>query len=52
MAEKVADLDLLKNIVLVQLLDNSCFECRTPEGDRILPKCGRAGEFMWKANCA
>ncbi len=46
LAGKVADLDPSKNIVLVQLLDNSCFECRTPEGDRILPKRGRDGKYV------
>jgi hypothetical protein len=45
LAEKVSDLDPTKNVVLVQLLNNSCYECRNPDGDRILPKRGKDGKF-------
>ncbi len=45
LAEKVSDLDPTKNVILVQLLDNSCYECRTPDGDRILPKHGKDRKF-------
>jgi hypothetical protein len=45
LADKISDLDPKKNVILVQLLDNSCYECKTPEGDRILPKRGKDGRF-------
>ncbi len=45
LADKISDLDPRKNVILVQLLDNSCYECKTPEGDRILLKLGKYGRF-------
>jgi hypothetical protein len=45
LADKISDLNPRKNVILVQLLDNSCYECKTPEGDRILPKRGKDGRF-------
>ncbi len=45
LAEKVSDLDPNDNVIVIQLLDNSSFECKTPSGDRILPKRGRDGKF-------
>jgi hypothetical protein len=38
LAEKIRDLDPSNTVVSIQLLDNSCFECKTPAGDRILPR--------------
>jgi hypothetical protein len=45
LAEKISDLDPKKNVILVQLLDNSCFECKTQDGDRVLPKRGKDGKY-------
>jgi hypothetical protein len=45
LADKISDLDPKKNIILVQLLDNSCYECKTQDGDRVLPKRGKDGKF-------
>jgi hypothetical protein len=45
LAEKVSDLDPNDNVVVIQLLDNSSYECKTPSGDRILPKRGRDGKY-------
>jgi hypothetical protein len=32
-------------MIVIQLLDNSVFECLTEQGDRILPKRGKDGKF-------
>ncbi len=45
LAEKVSDLDPNDNVIVIQLLDNSSYECKTLNGDRILPKRGRDGKF-------
>jgi hypothetical protein len=45
LAEKVSDLDPNDNVIVIQLLDNSSYECKTPNSDRILPKRGRDGKF-------
>jgi hypothetical protein len=38
--EKVNDLSPSKLIIIIQLLYNSVFQCKTVNGDRILPKKG------------
>jgi hypothetical protein len=45
LAERVSDLDPENTVVVIQLLDNSVFECHTDQGDRILPKRGKDGKF-------
>jgi hypothetical protein len=45
LAEKVLDLDPNDNVIVIQLLDNSSNECKTTNGDRVLPKRGRDGKF-------
>jgi hypothetical protein len=45
LADKISDLDSKKNVILVQLLDNSCYECKTQDGDRVLPKRGKDGKY-------
>jgi hypothetical protein len=45
LAERVSDLDPENTVVMIQLLDNSVFECHTDQGDRILPKRGKDGKF-------
>jgi hypothetical protein len=45
LAERVSDLDPDKTVVVIQLLDNSVFECLTEHGDRVLPKWGGGGKF-------
>jgi hypothetical protein len=45
LAERVADLDPENTVVLIQLLDNSVFECLTEQGDKVLPKRGGDGKF-------
>jgi hypothetical protein len=45
LAERVSDLDPDNTMFVIQLLDNSVFECLTEQGDRILPKRGKDGKF-------
>jgi hypothetical protein len=45
LAEKISDLDSAKFVVIIQLLDNSWFECRLPEGNQPLPLRGRDGRY-------
>jgi hypothetical protein len=45
LAERVVDLDPENTVVLIQLLDNSVFECPTEQGDKVLPKRGGDGKF-------
>ncbi len=45
LAEKIRDLDPSNTVVYIQLVDNSCFECKTPEGDRILPRRQTDGRY-------
>ncbi len=37
LTEKVSDLDPNNFVVVIQLLDNSVYECKLPNGDRVLP---------------
>jgi hypothetical protein len=48
LAERVSDLDPDNTMVVIQLLDNSVFECLTEQGDRILPKRGKDGKSTLK----
>jgi hypothetical protein len=43
--EKIAELDPSSTVVLIQLLDNSIYQCTLPNGDRILPRKGRDGKY-------
>jgi hypothetical protein len=43
--DKTRDLDPSNTVVSIQLLDNSCFKCKTPEGDRILPRRKSDGKY-------
>jgi hypothetical protein len=43
--EKLTKLDPANTVVLVQLLDNSIYQCKHPNGDRTLPKRGRDGNY-------
>jgi hypothetical protein len=43
--EKIAELDPLNTVVLIQLLDNSIYQCTLPNGDKVLPKKGRDGKY-------
>jgi hypothetical protein len=45
LAERVADLDPENSVVLIQLLDNSVYECLTEQGNKVLPKRGGDGKF-------
>jgi hypothetical protein len=45
LAERVADLDPENSVVVIQLLDNSVYECLTVQGDKVLPKKGGDGRF-------
>jgi hypothetical protein len=45
LAERVSDLDPENTVVVIQLLDNSVFECHTDQGDRVLPKRGNDRKF-------
>jgi hypothetical protein len=50
LAERVADLDPENTVVVIQLLDNSVFECLTEQGDKVLPKRGGDGKFHTPGN--
>jgi hypothetical protein len=50
LAERVADLDPENTVVLIQLLDNSVFECLTEQGDKVLPKRGGDGKYHAPGN--
>jgi lysophospholipase L1-like esterase len=43
--EKLRELDPANTVVLVQLLDNSIYQCKLANGDRTLPKRGRDGNY-------
>ncbi len=43
--EKLADLDPKNTVVLVQIFDNSIYQCKRENGDRTLPKKGRDGKY-------
>jgi hypothetical protein len=43
--EKLRELDPANTVVLVQLLDNSIYQCKHANGDRTLPKRGRDGNY-------
>jgi hypothetical protein len=45
MEEKLSELDPANTVVLVQLLDNSVYQCKHSNGDRTLPKRGRDGNY-------
>jgi hypothetical protein len=45
MEEKLSELDPANTVVLVQLLDNSVYQCKHSNGDRSLPKRGRDGNY-------
>ncbi len=45
LAERVSDLDPENTVVVILLLDNSVFECRTSNGDRVLPRWGSGDKF-------
>jgi hypothetical protein len=45
LAERVEGLDPGKTTVCIQLLDNVSFECRLPNGDRVLPRKGSDGKY-------
>ncbi len=45
MEEKLRELDPANTVVLVQLLDNSVYQCKHSNGDRTLPKRGRDGNY-------
>jgi hypothetical protein len=45
LAERVSDLDPDNTVIVIQLLDNSVFECLTGQGDKILPKRGKDGKY-------
>jgi hypothetical protein len=45
LAERVSDLDPENTVVVIQLLDNSVFDCHTNQGDRVLPKRGKDRKF-------
>jgi hypothetical protein len=48
LAEKIQDLDPSNTVVSIQLLDNSCFECKTPEGAESFCVIKRMGvTMMW-----
>jgi hypothetical protein len=53
LAEKVSDLDPSKSAVMIQLLDNSLYECKLPNRDRLLSWRGRdsrtAGAMLRKS---
>jgi hypothetical protein len=44
--EKVNDLDLFKLIIIIQLLENRVFQCKTVNGDHILPKKGADRKYQ------
>jgi hypothetical protein len=43
--EKLAELDPKNTMVLVQLLDNSIYQCKLENSDRVLPKTGCNGTY-------
>jgi hypothetical protein len=43
--EKLRELDPANTVVLVQLLNNSIYQCKHSNGDRTLPKRGRDGNY-------
>jgi hypothetical protein len=43
--EKLVELDPANTVVLVQLLDNSIYQCEHDNGDRTLPERGRDGKY-------
>jgi hypothetical protein len=45
LADKIRDLDPSNTVVSIQLLDNSCFVSKTPDGDRILPRRQSDGKY-------
>jgi hypothetical protein len=45
LTERVEGLDPEKTAVCIQLLDNVSFECKLPNGDRILPRKGYDGKY-------
>jgi hypothetical protein len=45
LAERVSDLVPENTMIVIQLLDNSVFECLTEQGDRVLPKRGKDGKY-------
>ncbi len=46
--EKLAELDPKNTVVLVQILDNSIYQCKRENGDRVLPKKGCNGRYHAK----
>jgi hypothetical protein len=45
LGERVEGLDPEKTAVCIQLLDNVLFECKLPNGDRVLPRKGSDGKY-------
>jgi hypothetical protein len=45
LAEKESELDPSSSLILIQSLDQSCFECKLPNRDRVLPCRDNDGKF-------
>jgi hypothetical protein len=43
--EKVTDMDPSKSVIIIQLLDNSIYQCKVTNGDRLLPRRGADGKY-------